>query len=395
VEGGGTTVTFPFEVWRYRNIPGLGSDIVIEFVDRTQSGEYRIALTPEEKDVLLRVPGYGLTLSEELGFTRKEDRLIFSPWKRFEYRGPFNYYQDPFEQYERYVNIRQPQPVRYQDLRELVQVNISYDSLPFRLRQDFLKLNEAQVLVPITIEISNRELTFREELGSSIAKVAIYGIVTSISNRIVQEFDADLAASFAPDQLAAGLTGKSIYQKVLMLDRRGRYKFTLVVKDTGSGKVGTTTGAIIPPNLDSDRLRASSLILADKLQQLEKTPEQDEMFVLGDFYVRPSLDPTFPSDRPVNAYYQLYNVGLDQASHAPSLSILYRIKQDGETVLEFPDTEGRSVQYFTTQRVVVAAGFPLAKLAPGRYQLSVEVTDNISRQTLELHDQFQVVGGSG
>ncbi len=395
VEGGGTTVTFPFEVWRYRNLPGLGSDIVIEFVDRTQSGEYRIALTPEEKDVLLRVPGYGLTLSEELGMTRKEDRLIFSPWKRFEYRGPFNYYQDPFEQYERYVAIRQPQPVRYKDLQELVQVNVSYDSLPFRVRQDFLKLNDAQVLVPITVEISNRELTFREEMGVSTSKVAIYGIVTSISNRIVQEFDADLATSFPPDQLAAGLTGKSIYQKVLMLDRKGRYKFTLVVKDTVSGKVGTTTDAIIPPNLDADRLRASTLILADKLQQLEKVPERDEMFVLGDFYVRPSLDPTFPSDRPVNAYYQLYNVGLDQTSQAPSLSIRYRILKDGETVLEFPDTVGRSVQYFTAQRVVVAAGFPLTKLAPGRYQLSVEVTDNIRGQTLELHDQFQVVGTSG
>src|SRR5713101_8643081 len=32
-EGGGTTSTFPFEKWRYRYIEGIGTDIIIEFVD--------------------------------------------------------------------------------------------------------------------------------------------------------------------------------------------------------------------------------------------------------------------------------------------------------------------------------------------------------------------------
>jgi hypothetical protein len=57
-EGGGSTSTFPFERWWYRNLPGR-SDIDVEFVDPTGSGEYRIAQNPFEKDALLRVPGTG------------------------------------------------------------------------------------------------------------------------------------------------------------------------------------------------------------------------------------------------------------------------------------------------------------------------------------------------
>src|SRR5262245_53028874 len=34
-EGGGTTSTYPFEVWWYRYIEGVGSDVEIEFVDPT------------------------------------------------------------------------------------------------------------------------------------------------------------------------------------------------------------------------------------------------------------------------------------------------------------------------------------------------------------------------
>ncbi len=43
-EGGGTTSTFPFEIWRYRHIDGIGEDVELEFVDPSMSGEYRLAL---------------------------------------------------------------------------------------------------------------------------------------------------------------------------------------------------------------------------------------------------------------------------------------------------------------------------------------------------------------
>ena len=53
-EGGGTTVTFPFEVWRYRYIEGraLGEEVRIEFVDPSFSGEYRMALRSKDKDAI-------------------------------------------------------------------------------------------------------------------------------------------------------------------------------------------------------------------------------------------------------------------------------------------------------------------------------------------------------
>jgi GWxTD domain-containing protein len=51
-EGGGTTSTFPFEQWRYRFIENVGQNVVIEFVDPTMTGEYRMTADPSEKDAL-------------------------------------------------------------------------------------------------------------------------------------------------------------------------------------------------------------------------------------------------------------------------------------------------------------------------------------------------------
>ena len=48
-EGGGYVTTYPFEQWRYRWIEGVGTDVIIEFVDPSMTGEYRMTTDPSEK----------------------------------------------------------------------------------------------------------------------------------------------------------------------------------------------------------------------------------------------------------------------------------------------------------------------------------------------------------
>ncbi len=49
-EGGGAVDTFPFEQWRYRLIQGIGKNVIIEFVDTTRTGDYRMTRDPNEKE---------------------------------------------------------------------------------------------------------------------------------------------------------------------------------------------------------------------------------------------------------------------------------------------------------------------------------------------------------
>jgi GWxTD domain-containing protein len=66
-EGGGQSFTYPFEQWRYKYIDGIGKNIIIEFVDTTRTGEYRMTMDPNEKDASLYVPKAGLTTFRLLG----------------------------------------------------------------------------------------------------------------------------------------------------------------------------------------------------------------------------------------------------------------------------------------------------------------------------------------
>ena len=74
-EGGGETSTFPFEIWHYRYLEGIGENVDLEFVDTCQCGDYHFTIDRGEKDALQQVPGAGLTQYEQMGQAKKADRF--------------------------------------------------------------------------------------------------------------------------------------------------------------------------------------------------------------------------------------------------------------------------------------------------------------------------------
>jgi GWxTD domain-containing protein len=391
-EGGGSTTAFPFEIWRYRHIEGVGDDVLLEFVDASMTGEYRLAHDPDEKDALLFTSGSGETLAEVTGLSVRAGRPRFSGRSWDSYPLAMTTSRDnPFLRYETLARVQAPPPVKYRDLKEVVQVRVDYDNIPISTRTDYFRLNDSRVLVPITIQVSNLDLTFRPEGGSHVARVALYGIVTSLSKRVVTEFEDDLITSYPSDLLGQALTRRSILQKQVVLEPRTRYRLDLVIKDLASGRAGVTSTGIIPPALVPSRLAASSVILADALDVLDRVPDAETMFVIGDVRARPKIEQPFARDETLGVYFQIYNAALDQASHRPALTTRYRVVREGRVQLEELDETGASIQYFSEQRVVFMRRFSLRDVPPGRYDLSIEVGDRLTGQALNVTDRFEVV----
>lgn len=389
-EGGGQTSTYPFEVWRYRYIEGIGDEVELEFVDRTWAGEYRLTMDVDEKDALMRVPNAGLTLAEQLGRAGKRERPFFQPGNRERY--PLRYQRakdSPFAKYELLAKAQSPPQLKYPDLKQVVEVNLSYDNLPTRLRVDYFQLNDEQVLAPITLEIPNQELTFKPEKDAQVAHVAVYGVITSINNRVVHEFEDDMAIGYLNSDIGNGRLERSTYQKLVTLERGLRHKLDLVVKDVNSGKIGVVRRGLAPPSYRSDDLAISSVVISDLIMPSRST---EEMFVLGDVKVRPSATNRFSTDNALGLYLQLYNVGIDQATQSPSMETRYTIKRDGRTVMQMSGETGEGMVVYGDQRVALVKTVPVDQLLPGRYLLEVEVRDRVKNQTVTAREQFDLTG---
>ncbi|HSR53303.1 MAG TPA: GWxTD domain-containing protein [Acidobacteriota bacterium] len=391
-EGGGDTTTYPFEVWRYRYIEGLGNDIVLEFVDPTNSGEYRLALNPEEKDALLHVPNAGLTTAEKLGLASKADRPYFQPGnsERYPLMG-LRARDNPFERYRTYTQVQAPQTIKYKDLKELVEINVSSVDLPFQVGQDFYRLNEQQALVPITVQMENKNFTFKEvDGGLHEARLAVYGIVTSITNRVVAEFEDDLRLAYPSHAIQAALKNSATYQKIITLDQRMRYKLDLIVKDLYGDKTGVVRRGLNPPTYPEEDLALSSLVVSDKVEVLPEIPGENAMFVVGDVKIRPNLSRTFRQGTRLSFYCQVYNAQFDQATWEPSLRVRYQVMRDGKVVGEALDESGESIQLASQRRIVLIRPLPVGKLEPGKYQVRLQVEDLINGQTVEAEQPFAI-----
>jgi len=389
-EGGGTTATYPFEIWRYNQIEGFGHVVELQFVDRDSSGEYRLALSPEEKDALLFVPNAGFTIAESFGMADRRQRPYFSPGGSYPLMN-YRIQDTPFARYETFVNVQRPPQIKYEDLKEAVDLNVSYNELHFRSATHYFRLNEDAFLAPITLEIQHQDLAFKKNpLGGYHAKVAIYGRVTSIKNKIVSEFEDDVVATLSDQEYDAGTRKGSLYQRMIVLRQNDRYKLDLVVKDVESNQTGARQAAMNPSFGIVDALSASSLMVCDLIVPVDEQTRADAMFVLGDVRVRPSLSKAFRPTDYFAVYLQLYKVAISQVNQNPAFKVTYRLRHQDQILAEEVDERGESVQFFSPLRMVLIKRLPLNQLPPGRYSVEVLFEDQLRQESITARETFQV-----
>jgi GWxTD domain-containing protein len=391
-EGGGETSVYPFERWRYRHIDNVGDDVELEFVDKTFTGEYRLAMDSEEKDALLNVPNAGLTDNEQMGLSKKEDRVNYG------YQDQTNFQRSkdaPFERMARYFNVQRPPQIKFTDLRSQVNIRIYYNQLPYTLRTDFIKLSQDQVLVPISIQLDNKNLQFKKEMQFNRSNVNVYGVVSSLTGDLIAEFEDTIHSEYTDETFQEGKIKQSIYQHIVRLRTGQRYKLDLILKDINASTAGSMSYMIPVPKFDGDALQSSSVILANTISTVAPTYDRLEQFVIGDMKVQPNVKSEYVNGQALIPYLQVYNVALDQTSLEPSLQISYTIKSGDKIVKDVEDMRGRSAQFVSGQRVVIVSGFPIKDMEPGKYTLEIRVLDKISNKTLTTSADFQVLGSSG
>lgn len=382
-EGGGSTSVFPFEIWRYRHVEGVGDDVELEFVDPVGGGEYRLALDPEEKDALRHVPGIGLTWAEARGQSNKSMRSSYKSFRVMRAK------DSPFERYETFVNVQRPPEIRFKDLQELVKVSVSYEEVDYTVRVDSFRLNETTDIVPVTLQIPNSQLSYGSEGEHFVAHLAVYGLVTDLGGRIAAEFEDDLVSAYSAADLARGRKLSSAYQKLLFLEPSRRYKLDLVVRDQRSSRIGVKSTAIIPGDFSGPDLRMSSVLLSNHVRQVADS-DVGRMFVLGDLKIHPSPDNTFSKGAPVGAYLQLYNFGVDQASGEPSIRVVYSLFRDGHLIQTIEDQAGTSILSLSDDRAVLLKALSADLFNPGNYRVRISVTDAVSGQKAEVEASFRI-----
>ncbi|HEV7797987.1 MAG TPA: GWxTD domain-containing protein [Pyrinomonadaceae bacterium] len=384
-EGGGNTSTYPFEIWFYRYLAGVGSGVEIEFVDPTGSGEYRIARNPNEKDALLNVPGAGLTLSEQLGLSSKGDRISGIGGVG---NNAYQREQDsPFSRLQLLADLSRPPQIKFNDLASAVNTGVIEENpLNFDVRVDFFRQSDERVITAITIQVENKDLVFQDSGGLQQARINIFGRITSVAGRRAGVFEDPVITTATTQELSEAKDRKSAYQKAVAL-APGTYKVDVIVRDVASGATGVRHIALPVPRYDPQKLSTSTLVLAAKLESLNDQPAVGQ-FVIGNTKVIPNVSGVYRRGAPVGVYLQVYNAGIDQTTLRPSVDVDYTLLKDGKEVgKQAEDWRGMSD---SGQRLTLARLIDTRQLAPGEYELAIRIRDRVSGQALAPSAKFTV-----
>lgn len=392
-EGGGTTSTFPFEKWRYRYLEGVGmqTDIVIEFVDKSMTGEYRMTMDPSEKDALLMVPGAGLTLMEQMGLADKADRFNRTDGTRLGVgNSPLPARMNQFERLQQYADLQKAPKIKFRDLEAQVNSRILYNLLPMQARADFFPTTSSTVLSTITLQFNRKDLQFKQEGEISKAIVNIYARITSMTRRVVNVFEDVVSVEVPTSMLQEAAQGVSIYQKAIPLPP-GMYRLNVVAKDVVGGNMNNYEMALNVPRMEEDVLFASSLVLADVLEKVPTRSIGTGQFVIGTAKVRPRVSETFRRNEKMGIYMKLYNFQADEKTGKPVGEVSYEIVRDSDNkpVLEFSE-EAAALEGSASQATIEKL-LPLANFEPGKYTLKVKVTDKLKNASLTQSAQFTVL----
>ena len=364
--GGDTITTFPFEIWEYDYLRGIGQDITIEFVDHSGSGQYMLEIDPNKKDVFYW----------RRGETPLNKRRIEASYK-----------EQPFNRLAVWAKLQAPPPLKYPDLKEEVRTKISYNALPFDSNTAFIRMSEDMYAVPVTVTIQNADLMYLGKDDYYESEIQMYASILNISGEMVYQLDDSFKSVSGNYTLAELLKQRTYHQAVIPLPP-GRYKLRLLLKDVNSGKMGTRESSFWIPQEKDGALNTSSLICADVIQPATEDLRGTE-FVLGPLKVIPNVKGAFQRRHSLGLYLEVYDLDLDAASGKPSVEVSYVLESlDGARISIGPEFESRFPEGHT---MAISKAIPLSNVLPGKYRAAVRITDLISGRVCTLEGQIEVL----
>jgi len=382
-------------------LEGIGENIDIEFVDSCMCNDFHATIDRSEKDALKHTPGAGQSLYESMGMAKQTDRFQGGSLEQLP-TGP-NSQQNQSKQFDRldqFAKLMAPPPVKFADLDEFLNATstiLKGPPLVFDVRTDYVKLTNSTVMVPVTLQIRNGDLTYTTKDGESVGKVNILGRVSNINHRIIQTFEDTVSVDTASDLLEREKNNMSVYWKALPLPP-GRYKIEIAVKDVNNpDHLGSWKRSVDVPKYDDDQLASSSLILADQMERVATREVGTGNFVIGNTRVRPRVPPTvstpvtFHRGQNLNFWMQVYNLGIGVDTKKNDATIEYQILDLATNKQILDSSESASKLNPNADQLTLEKTMSLATLEPGRYQVTIMVNDANKQQKIAQSVPFTVI----
>ena len=233
-------------------------------------------------------------------------------------------------------------------------------------------------IVMVATEIDVRDVTFRSEDGRFKGELAFLLEAQHRETGEVYYDDQKIEMALLPETRNSLARTWYLFTRELTLPKGG-YQVKVVVRDLGSGRIGSVTHDFEVP--DQASFRISSPILADTLQEKAADDTRPPRPVL-------QVRRTFAPGSRLYVQYGVLGAAKDPSTRMPKVTGGYEIRRaDGSVLKTGAPTLIRPTSLGALTRF---HGITLAGAGPGDYELVLRARDEIAGRTVEAREPFQV-----
>lgn len=249
-------------------------------------------------------------------------------------------------------------------------------AVPTLLSLTYLNTPANGLVVTSSMQIAGSGLSYGND-GKQAATIRLAGVVLNEKGKVASSFRNQL--NINPPK-AGDPDGGIFYNHHTPL-APGIYQFRVAVRDEKSARVGSAIQWIVIPDLSKPQLTLSSLLLGGQMVGDSKNNT-------GNAQVQLSVDHSFIRSTQLGYWVFVYNAKRDPAGN-PHLTVQTTVLLDGRPILTSPQRKLKSAGQ-DPERIPFGEELALKTLAPGKYDLKVNVTDTIGGASAAQFTNFVV-----
>ncbi|MGC1371362.1 MAG: VWA domain-containing protein [Candidatus Sulfotelmatobacter sp.] len=269
-------------------------------------------------------------------------------------------------------------------LEEELASELPTTDLPLYLSAAYFRLEPSKFYIPISLVVPGSQIPFTRSSDRDKATLDVIGMVLDSEHHPVTRIRDTV-------KLAVNTTSE-VQKKNVQYDTGvslppGKYHLKFVVRENETGRMGSFEADLNVPDLKSQPLKMSSVVLASQLEPAKKSSALNPLIRDGSEII-PNVTHVFSSAQHLRLYYEVYDPGRANASQGASgkdsIHLISNVSffRGKAKVFESSQVELTNLNARDRKAGVFQLDLPLSSLKPGFYTCQVNVIDDAAGQFL-------------
>ena len=269
---------------------------------------------------------------------------------------------------------------RAQQLQDQLLSDLSMTDLSVYVSPAYFRLSDNRFFVPLSVVIPGYQVPFTHATDKNKSTIDVLAVVRDAQNRPVGRVSDTVKIALDVNE---DLKKKTVQYETGMPLAPGKFHVKVVVRENQNGTMGSYETDIIVPDLKTDTVKMSSIIVGTSLQQGAGKNALNPLVNNGRELV-PNVTHVVSPGQHLYFYYEVYDPKSAPAaaggSSKPGIKVMTSIAffRGKVRAFETPLVETTELTSADRKSAVFQFDVPAASLLPGLYTCQVNVVDDVA-----------------